>query len=171
MTTDTSAVPVEQESVPEKVHVDFFGFSETKRFHFPQDPDQWIDFKVMNEGDKARFQKLTQRDLILERKSGDARMKVDPAVERHELIKACVVDWNVYRGGKPYAFSVRALEDLLRLADPRLIEDLEKEIRKANPWLLGEMTVEDIDKEIANLQEMREVALERERGEASSASR
>jgi hypothetical protein len=143
---------------------DYFGFSETHRFYFP-DKVTFIEFKSMNEGDKAKFQKMTQKDLVLERQSGNARMKVDPATERHELIRTCVVDWNLTRGGAPVKFSDVQLRDFLKLANPKLVEDLEKEIRKHNPWLLQDMTVEDIDREIENLREMRKVAEERERGE------
>ena len=90
---------------------------------------------------------------------------MDAAQERHELIRTCVTGWNLYRGGSPIPFGERALKDFLELTDPRLVEDLEKAIRKANPWLLGEMSSEDIQKEIDNLEEMKKVAEERERGE------
>ena len=150
--------------------VDYFGFAEERRYTFP-DGQQYITFSVMNEGAKARFQKMTQRDLVLERQSGNARMKMDPGAERHELILASVTDWHLFRQGIPVPFSTRALKDFLDLANPKLVEDLEKEIRKANPWLMAEMTVEDIDREIENLQEMRAAAVERERGEAFSSSK
>ena len=94
-------------------------------------------------------------------------MTVLQGSERHELIKACVVGWNLTRGGQPVPFNQVNLNDFLTLTDPTIVEGLEKAIRKANPWLLGEMSVADIDKEISNLQEMREVAAKREAGEAS----
>jgi hypothetical protein len=149
--------------------VDYFGFQATETFTFP-DGRQFIEFSIMNEGQKAKFQKMTSRDLIIQRNQ-DARMKMDPAQERHELIKSSVVGWNLYRGGNPVPFTKQNLNDFLELANPRLIEDLEKAIRKANPWLLSEMKPEDIKREIENLQEMLEVAEERERGEGSSSSK
>lgn len=164
------SVPQELDAPEAPTFVDYFGFQSTTKWYLP-DGVQYFEIQVMNEGMKAKFQKSTSKDLIMERKSGDARMRVNPADERHQLIKTCVVNWNLYRGGKPQPFGERALQDFLQLTDPRLVEDLEKEIRKANPWLLGEMSVEDIDKEIENLKEMREVAAEREAGEASSSSR
>lgn len=150
----------------ERQFTDYFAFSATDRFMFP-DGQQWIEFKKMNEGDKKRFQDKTSKDLVLERNSGNARMSVLQGTERHELIRSCVVGWNLYRGGQPVTFNSVNLGDFLTLADPRVIEDLEKAIRKANPWLLADMTSEDIQKEIDNLEEMKRVALERERGEAS----
>jgi hypothetical protein len=145
---------------------DYFGFAATDKFTFP-DGKTFIEFTKMNEGKKKDFQDKTSKDLVLERNSGNARMSVLQGTERHELIKACVVNWNLVRGGQPVQFNQVALNDFLTLADPVIVEGLEKAIRKANPWLLGEMSVSDIDKEIVNLQEMREVAVKREAGEAN----
>lgn len=160
--------PVQSVEAPKQV--DYFGFQDTKKYIFP-DGLTYMEFKVMNEGDKLKFQKRTGRDINIDRRSGDARIKMDPGTERQELIKTCVVDWNLTRNGQIQPFGERAMQDFLTLANPAIVEDLEKAIRKANPWMLGELSVEDIDKEIESLQEMREVALERERGEASSGSK
>jgi hypothetical protein len=164
MSTPTQDTP--QLEVEQPVYEDYFGFAKTERWYFP-DGKQYIEFEIMNEGKKAKFQKHTQRDLVLERNSGNARMKVDPSQERHELLRSSVTDWYLTRGGQPIPYTERAFKDFLELADPVLIEDLEKAVRKANPWLMAEMSVEDIDREIENLQEMRKIAEERERGNVS----
>ena len=67
----------------------------------------------------------------------------------------------------PFSLSANKfnLEKWLSVADPRLVEDLEKACRKLNPWLLADMSVEDIDREIESLKEMREEAAKREAGE------
>lgn len=150
--------------VQETQYVDYFGFQEEHVWMLP-DGKQSMTLKVMNEGAKAQFQKRTQKDVVVERGSGNARMRMDQAQERHELIRTCVTGWNLYRGGQPIPFTERAMKDFLELASPKLVEELEKEIRRINPWLDSEMTVADIDKEIENLQELREAAVERERGE------
>jgi len=154
------------------MQMDYFGFASSERFTFP-DGITYIQFEVMNEGKKAKFQKLTQRDLILERQSGNARMKVDPSLERHILINQSVSGWNLVRGGNgdPIPFGNKALSDFLELANPKLIEELEVAIRKANPWLMTDMSVEDIDRELENLGELRKAAEARESGEASSSSK
>ena len=162
ITQNPEPPPVQQQPA----QADYFGFQETHKHYLP-DKVSYFEFITMNEGAKAKYQKSTSRDLVLERTSGNARMKVDPATERHELITACVIDWNLTRGDEPVKFNRVQLGDFLTLASPRIVEDLEKAIRKVNPWLLAEMTVEDIDREIENLKEMRDVAEERERGEAS----
>lgn len=162
--------PVVEELLEEEPDVaepiDYFGFRLTERYTLP-DGQQYIEFEAMNEGAKKRFQQKTSRDLVLERRSGDARMKVDPGTERWILITESVTGWNLTRKGAMVPFARRNLDEFLELADPRIIEGLEKEIRKANPWLLGEMEPEDIEKEIENLQEMLEVAKKRKAGEAS----
>jgi hypothetical protein len=163
-------VPVLEEEPTSKQQQDYFGFSETKQ-HFLPDGVTYVEIRAMNEGAKARFQKRTQRDLTLEKGSGNARFSMDPAKERHELIKECVVGWNFMRGGVLIPFGERGMNDFLMLANPRIIEEIELEIRKMNPWLLNELTVEEIDKQMEELRELREIAVEREAGEGSSSSR
>lgn len=157
-------------SPPVIVQSDYFGFASQEKFFFP-DGVTYLEFDIMNEGKKSKFQKLTQRDLVLERQSGNARMKVDPSLERHALIRESVTGWNLLRNGVDVPYTERNLKDFLELANPKLIEDIEIAIRKANPWLMEEMKVEDIDREIENLQKLRETAVEREAGEASSSSK
>lgn len=165
-----SAQPAVEEFVETPEQADYFGFGGEQNFIFP-DGISYITFKVMNEGQRAKFQKLTSRDMVLERRSGDARVGVNPAEERHALIIAACVAWNLKRRGQPVPFTERALRDFLQFADPSIVDNLEKAIRKANPSLAAELSVEDIDREIENLQEMREEAAKREAGEGSSSSR
>ncbi|MEU4066669.1 hypothetical protein AB0F25_30525 [Streptomyces wedmorensis] len=160
----------------EPQYTDYFGFKATKKFYFP-DGRTYVEFDVMNEGAKARFQKLTSRDLRVQRTTGDALLKMDPGAERHALITESVTGWNLMRKSpkdesrwEHAPFDPSNLRRLLDSTDPSIVEDLEKEIRKANPWLMDEMSVEDIDKEIANLQELRQVAVEREAGKSGSAA-
>jgi hypothetical protein len=164
--SDVTWAPEAQRTVNEAPQQDYFGFSRTLKYFLP-DKVSYIEFKPMNEGHKKAFQDKTSRDLVLERNSGNARMSVLQGTERHELIRASVVDWNLTRGGSPVPLTKTTLNDFLDLADPVVVEGLEREIRKANPWLLQDMSVADIDKEIENLQEMRKTAVEREAGEAS----
>lgn len=154
---------------------DYWGVSETRRYTLP-DGKQWIEFKIMDEGDKTKFQKMTNSDLIVQR-SGDSRIKIDPARERHELIKSSVTNWNLMQRGQDGQWSpapfggARSLEQWLEKAPPKIVEDLELEIRKANPWMQADMSVEEIDKEIERLQDLRRLARERELGEGVSATK
>jgi hypothetical protein len=170
---------------------DYWGFEERRQFMLP-DGVQYIEYKILTEGDKARYQKATNRELAISRNSGDAKLKTDPAEDRQALLRIAVVGWKMYRGrdsngrpaevpfgisqvradGKMHTGRGDANFDLwLSMANPRIVEDLERDIRKANPWLLGDMEPEDIEKEIANLEEMLVVARERKEGKTSSGDR
>lgn len=149
---------------------DYFGFARTEKFYFP-DGVTYIEFRAMNEGEKKKFQDKTSKDLVIER-SGTTRMTMLQGSERHELIQACVVGWNLTRNGEPLPQPDTRqgkvhLGDFLALADPRIVEDLEKAIRKANPWLMAEMKAADIKREIENLEEMLREVEKREAGEGS----
>jgi hypothetical protein len=170
--TETPGVLADAQTEP--VFEDYFGFDEIKQWFFP-DGKQFVQFQVMNEGQKSRFQKLTNRDITLSRTSGDAKIKADPAEERHALLTSSVVGWSLYRNGQPVPFSIgsngAAFEQWLNAANPKLVEDLEFEIRKSNPWLQAEMTVEEIDKEMDRLRELRDEIVKRDAAKASSSVR
>jgi len=155
----------------EDPQVDYFGFARSLRHYLP-DNITWVEFEVMNEGKKSKFQKATQRSLTIKKGSGDASTSLDQAAERHALILESLTDWNLKRRGSSIPFNKgQALRDFLELADPQVIEGIELAIRKANPWLLGEMSSEDIQQQIDELGDLLVIAQERERGEASSASK
>lgn len=170
-----AGVPVE-----EPIYEDYFGFDATKKWLFP-DGRQWIEFKIMNEGDRSKFQKLTSQDIRVKRSTGDASIKADPAEERRALLTSSVKNWNVFRRNPSTAkfeqvpFSIGSpganFEQWLDHADPKLVDDLEFTIRMANPWLQDAMTVEQIDKEMDRLVELRKNVEERELEKARSGSR
>lgn len=153
---------------------DYWGSDEQVKHYLP-DGKQFFVIQIMNEGAKSKFQKMTNSDLVVGR-DNTATVKMDPARERHELIKASVIDWYLMQKEKdgswsPAPFSKRNLEAWLDVAPPKIVEDLEFAIRVANPWLQSEMTVEEIDKEIDRLETLRKQVKEREAGETSSADK
>lgn len=165
------------EADPYAGYVDYFGFESSERWPLP-DGRQWMEFKRLNEGERAKYLRKTRPDVTINSRSGDAKVPTDAAMDRRELILASVTDWHIVardkRDGKirPVAFSKGSpnaeLEKWLNVADPLLVGELEKKIRMANPWMLQEMSVEQIDKEIADLTELRKVAAERELSEKNS---
>lgn len=176
---DAVAPPESQPQEEAMVYEDYYGFEDSQQWFFP-DKRQFIEFKRMNEGERAKFQKMTTRDVTVVRGSGDAKVRVDPATERHELIVASVTGWNLMRRdntGKPVPVPFTKgspgaeLEKWLQVANPTFVDALETAIRKANPWLTSEMTIEDIEKEEDRLRELKEEIRERERGEGSSSSK
>ena len=151
---------------------DYFGFSETHQWMFP-DGIQYIEYRVMTEGDRAAYQKATSRDVKLSRGSGDATIKLDPSEDRRALFSSSVTGWYIFAKGSngqkivpPFSIGSPGamFESWLNKANPKHVSDLELAIRKTNPWMQSEMTVKAIDEEIANLQELRKEAVEREAG-------
>lgn len=166
--------PVSSTSAPvveETIYEDYFGFESHHEFVLP-DGKQKIFFTAMNEGAKTRYQQKINKDIHLNRANQDVRVKTDPAGERHELILASVNGWSLMkrdpRSGQfvPVTFSGERkgseLDKWLQVANPKIIEDLELAIRKANPWLTDDMTVEQVDEEIKRLEELRKELVERD---------
>lgn len=150
-------------------YVDYFGFDETLQYKLP-DGRQYIEYKKLNEGARARYEAQTSRDVKFNRKNDDASIRVNPADDRHALIRASVVNWNMVtrRNGRmePVAFNNNGrgstFDQWMEKADPKIINGLYNAIREANGWLVDELSVEMIDEEIARLEELRKIAVERE---------
>lgn len=157
------------EDVPQQTQADYFGFAQTFRHNLP-DGVSYIEFKSLDEGGKSKFQRETQRPVNIA-KGGGASVIIDPAAQRHVLIRESVTGWNLKRGGREIPFNLRNLQDFLQLADPRIVEGLEKAIRAENLWLIEDVSSEQLREEINSLEVEYERALVRERGEASSASK
>ncbi len=170
---DVEAAAAAGVATEEQVFVDYWGFSDTTK-HLLPDGEQYVEIKKMNEGEKSKYQNDTRSDITVARNTGDARLKADPAAERKALLMTCVVGWHMFKkgsDGKPELVDFHqkagpnSFEKWLAMADPVIVEGIEKACRKYNPWLLTDMTVEDIDREIENLNELREAAVKREAGE------
>ena len=148
----------------EPVFEDYFSFVETFTYVFP-DGHQSITFSTMNEGMRSKYQVATNRDIRVDAKTKDVRLKADVAADRHQLILMSAVDYKIRRGGQWVPFDTKRthLRDLLEYANPKIVDDIEKLIREKNPWLTDDLTVEAIDAEIERLQELREAAVRRER--------
>lgn len=137
------------------------------RWFFP-DGQQYIEYTSFTHGQRSLYNSRVSKELTIERATGNARMKADLAGDTNILLDTAITNWYVLRAGQPVPFSKGSpgsnLSQFLAQADPVLVDDLEKAIRAANPWLNGEPTVEEIDKEIEQLQRDREDAVRREQG-------
>lgn len=140
------------------VQEDYFGVAETHRTLLP-DGVSFIEWKVMTEGERRRYLNATNREVKLQKGSGDTVVNMRPGDDRWHLLTTAIVGWNLKRNNAAVPFSKQSLEEWLNVAPPRIVDLVEKEIRRGNPWLLADMSVEDIDREIASLNEMRETKL------------
>lgn len=158
---------------------DYFGFDETHRYMLP-DGRQYIEFKTLNEGDLGKYQQALNRDVLIEKGTGNARVKMNQVEERHAMLLTAVTGWHLMRRdrqGKWVEAKFSAGRDgefhqWMKKAHPRLIQDLDEAVRKANPFLLAANTetLEAIDKQIADLQEQRERIVGEMQGKSDSAT-
>ena len=156
----TDAMAAAGVSVEEHVQVDYFGFEETFRVMLPDDIS-YIEHKKLNEGARRKYMNKVNREVRLQ-KSGDAFMKMASGDERHVLLEEAITGWNLGRIDartnevKPISFSTTNLKTFLDAAAPSVVDMIEKDIREQNPWLTGDVTVEDIDSQIKELEDLRD---------------
>jgi len=150
-------------------YVDYWGTDETAKHMLP-DGKQYFIIQVMNEGQKTEYQSKNRVDVTMTR-GGNSQIKMDPGKERHALIETSVTGWNLYKGGEAILFSKQMLRKWLETAPVALVEKLEMAIRKANPWIQGDMTADMIREQIEELQDLLQQAIDREAGESGSANK
>lgn len=158
-------------STDEYNQVDYFGFEETHRVYL-DDGKSYIEHSTLNEGARRQYMNRVNREVRLQ-KGGDAYMKMATGDERHELLKQAITGWNLVTAHKstgklePIQFTPGNLSKFLDAARPGDIDKIEKDVRDKNPWLLGDVTVEDIDEQIAELTELRQKKVEEAEGKES----
>lgn len=182
---DPSILPgAASQADPFNGYEDYYDFDERDRWYFP-DGKQYIEFKKLNEGERAKYLKATRSDVHLNQRSGEARIPFDQSNDRRELLLHSITNWHIVRreivGGAPtfvpIAFPVQSnskggvLAQWIDRANPAILGQLEKAIRMANPWLLNDMSSEQIRKEITDLEELLKAAEEREAAEGNSSSK
>ncbi len=163
---ETSGGADAADGVPE--YEDYFGFQETVKWHLP-DGKQWIAFKPLNEGERAQYEKKTQKEISVDRKTDRANITVDTSNDRHSLILQSVVDWFMMQrvNGEWVKVGFSAgrggvFEQWLAKANPKLVNELYAAIQNANPWMTTDMTAEAIREEIKRLEDLEAEAIRRE---------
>jgi hypothetical protein len=157
-------------STEEHLQVDYFGFDQVHRVIL-DDGRSFIEHQTLNEGARRKYMNQVNREVRLQ-KSGDAFMKMATGDERHALLESAIVGWNLVRANKdgvvsPITFSPGSLKQFLDKAPPAIIDRIEKDIRDKNPWLVGDVTIEDIDEQIAELNELRDKKVQEAEGKES----
>lgn len=155
---------VSAESQP--VHEDYFGFDKTHRVYMP-DGVSYVEHKEFTEGQRREYLNQTNKAVRLQRSTGDAVMQMAAGDDRYYLLKTAICGWNLYRGGQPVDFTKKNLEEFLEKANPAIVDKIEKDIRNKNPWLLQDVSVEDIDQQMEELSELRKRKVAEEEGKDS----
>jgi len=156
----------------EAIQEDYFGFDETYTVKLP-DGKSWIAHSALNEGARRKYMNSQNRELKVQKVTGDAIMKIASGEERLALLQQAITGWNLVTKNKktgeiePIVFNLPNLNKFLDSASPAIIDLIEKDVRNRNSWLMGDITVEDIDKQIEELQEMREKKVKEAEGNDS----
>jgi hypothetical protein len=148
------------------VQADYFAFEETVNVDMP-DGASWVQIKALNEGERRKYLNNVNRDVRIQRTTGDAVMQLATGEERAEILKKSIVGWNFIRGGAPVPCDDKAKADFLNRANPKIVDVIYEAVQKLNPWLTQDVTVEEIDRQIDELQKLREEKVKEEEGNAS----
>lgn len=150
-----SSVPVQQ---------DYFGADAPTYKVFLPDGISYVEHQKLMEGARRQYLNATNRKVRLQRQTGDAVMDMAAGDDRHHLLKTAIVDWNLKSKGEVVPFSKKNLEQFLEKADPSVMDTIEKDIRNRNKWLLADVSIEDIDSQIKELEELRQEKLAEQEG-------
>lgn len=161
-------------SLTTKVRKDYWSNDEEYTFYLPGQEDipdaekQFIKYKKMNEGMRSNFQKKTQTGAVIERGTNNTRIGINQARDRWVLIETSVTGWRLFRGDEELPFKPHLLKQFVDQADPWLVDELERDIRKHNKWMSSEADSKSIREQIDELEEQYKAALEREEEEKNS---
>ena len=165
MTDVTELPPPPGTELEEPAPVDFYGgIDATEKFYFPGQNEQYIEFSLMDEGMRKKWQRDTRSGIKVDRKTQSAEIGLDPARDRESLLRTTVVNWFIRdpkRGNQPVAFTEREFGAWMNRTSPLLIDKLELAIRDANPWMQDEMDPDSIQEEIDRLTKLRDEAIAR----------
>lgn len=152
----------------EPVQEDYFSVEDVtyKSYCFP-DGVTYIEFKKLSHGDRRDYLNKTNRGVSMNRGTGDMKFETKAGDDRDTLLKMAVCGWNMLREGAPVPFSKAVFEQWLPKANPDWTDELEKDIRRENPWLLADMTIEDMEKERDRLNELIDTKRREEEGKES----
>lgn len=151
------------------VQADYFGFEKIYRVTLP-DGHSYFEHKELNEGQKRLYMNAVNRDVVLNQRTNEAKLKTAPGDDRKSLLQAAICGWNLVKNGQPLQFNSKNLAEVLDKFPPSVIDLVERDVRKRNPWMFADMTVEDIRQGITDLEEMLELKLKEEEGNGGSAS-
>lgn len=164
-------VPTYSSGNADPVPVNYYGGDVTDRYEFP-DGVQWVEVKEFTEGDRRKYLMAINKDIRVERQSGNAYLHNTAGVDRYELLQIAIIDWNLYKPdseGKMnlVKYNQHELRIFLQQGKPSLFEKIELKVRALNPWLMQDLTIEQIDEQIEQLQETKEIMLREEAGKES----
>jgi hypothetical protein len=162
---DSEAAGAATPAQAERPRADYFGFGAFYIYTMP-DGVSTIQHKAMNEGARRRYQSRLSQDVKVERGTGNAIMKMQAGDERRILLEEAICGWDLMANGQPVPFNANRLHEFLENADPIVVDGIERDIRKHNPWLTSEASLDDLRREMNDLQERIDQKIREEEGKA-----
>jgi len=156
----------------EGLQVDYFGFEDTENVFLP-DGKSFVTIQALNEGGRRRYLNKVNREVKIAKQTGDAIMQLANGDERRILLSEAIVGWNLIRapknGGEPQMlpFDQTKLNDFLTTVNPKVIDVIDKAVRAQNPWLMADVTLEDLLTQRDELDEQIEKKRAEEEGKES----
>jgi hypothetical protein len=149
----------------------YFGFEERNKCMMP-DGISYVEHVTLTEGARRHYLDRINREVSIKRATGDMHMKMQTGSERMILLEEACVDWNFINDkGERVTFSKGSpgatFNQWLDKANPKDVDIVEKDIRKKNPWLMSDLTADDIRQQISELEEMLDLKVKEEEGKAS----
>lgn len=148
---------------------DYFGKPTVTTVMLP-DGVSFIQHSKLNEGGKRQYLNAVNRDIRISQRTQEAHLKLAPGDDRAQLLKVAITGWDLTFEGQPLAFNPHNLKRVLEEFPPEVLDEVEKSVRVVNPWLTGDVTIEAIDEQIAQLEELRAQREAEDLGKGSSAN-
>lgn len=158
-------------TVEERVQVDYFGFSEQEKVMLP-DGVSFVLIAALNEGGRRNYLDKVNREVVITKGTGDARMQMANGTERLILLRHAMVGWNLKARDRvgdlvDVPFREPKVNDFLEKASPTIIDIIDKAVRKQNPWLMQDVTLDDLLKQRDELDEQIEKKRQEDEGKES----
>jgi hypothetical protein len=155
----------------EAVQMDYFGFSDQEKVMLP-DGRSYVLISALNEGGRRNYLNKVNREVVISKGTGDARMQMANGDERRILLKEAIVGWNLQTKASDarmvdVPFKESKLNEFLDRANPVVIDVIDKAVRAQNPWLNQDVTLEDLLKQRDELDEEIEKKKAEEEGKES----
>jgi methyl coenzyme M reductase alpha subunit len=133
-------------------HKNYFVTATEQKYEL--DKEQYIIYRKLSEGQRQRYQDSTASQLKVNQNTNEISVPLSTGKDRNNLLKASICGWKLFdEKDAEIPFNDKTLDDFVENIDPSVIDALERKIRTLNTWLLNNVTVEQIDEQIANLEE------------------
>jgi hypothetical protein len=113
----------------------YFGVKKTKKFYLDESNDQWIEFKVLTEGERVQYQDSVSGKVSINQATQMGEIETRMGSDRAALIKLAVCGYDILVGeiGERLAgYDKAKWEELYEGMDGNVAEKLYDEIKKFN---------------------------------------